>query len=180
MNILHLTNLKKEDIWKVIKKRRSENPLNRTCTSTATHGDISTNIMSDLEAVERDLQVQSNEYIYHNITEVNLREGAELFLYLYPCSDKLNPWIIFYSNLFEYQPTNHILLTINRILKSSNAHQKEELKTIAKKLLLKIHSFSSLNFLDYRGGAAYLYFISILIWPHFDTYPYISIQNSPL
>ena len=29
----------------------------------------------------------------------------------------------------------------------------------------------------YRGGAAYLYLISILIWPHFDTYPYISIQN---
>ena len=28
-----------------------------------------------------------------------------------------------------------------------------------------------------RGGAAYLYLISILIWPHFDTYPYISIQN---
>ena len=32
-------------------------------------------------------------------------------------------------------------------------------------------------FLKYRGGAAYLYLISILIWPHFDTYPYISIQN---
>ena len=29
----------------------------------------------------------------------------------------------------------------------------------------------------YRGGAAYLYLISILIWPHFGTYPYISIQN---
>ena len=28
-----------------------------------------------------------------------------------------------------------------------------------------------------RGGAAYLYLISILIWPQFDTYPYISIQN---
>merc|ERR1711884_417270 len=28
-----------------------------------------------------------------------------------------------------------------------------------------------------RGGAVYLYLISILIWPHFDTYPYISIQN---
>ena len=28
-----------------------------------------------------------------------------------------------------------------------------------------------------RGGAAYLYLISILIWPHFDTYPYRSIQN---
>ena len=25
-----------------------------------------------------------------------------------------------------------------------------------------------------RGGAAYLYLISILIWPHFDTYPYMS------
>ena len=31
--------------------------------------------------------------------------------------------------------------------------------------------------INYRGGAAYLYLISILIWPHFDTYPYISIQN---
>ena len=30
---------------------------------------------------------------------------------------------------------------------------------------------------NFRGGAAYLYLISILIWPHFDTYPYISIQN---
>ena len=29
----------------------------------------------------------------------------------------------------------------------------------------------------HRGGAAYLYLISTLIWPHFDTYPYISIQN---
>ena len=29
----------------------------------------------------------------------------------------------------------------------------------------------------FRGGAAYLYLISILIWPNFDTYPYISIQN---
>ena len=28
-----------------------------------------------------------------------------------------------------------------------------------------------------RGGAAYLYLISILMWPHFDTYPYVSIQN---
>ena len=26
----------------------------------------------------------------------------------------------------------------------------------------------------FRGGAAYLYLISILIWPHFDTYPHIS------
>ena len=30
---------------------------------------------------------------------------------------------------------------------------------------------------ELRGGAAYLYLISILIWPHFDTYPYVSIQN---
>ena len=101
MNILHLANFKKEDIWKVIKKRRSENPLNRTCTSTATHGDISTNIMSDLEAVERDLQVQSNvEYIYHNITEDNLREGAGMFLYLYPCSSKFFSFIFVNDTYF--------------------------------------------------------------------------------
>ena len=28
-----------------------------------------------------------------------------------------------------------------------------------------------------RGGAAYLYLISILIWPHFDTYPYIQGES---
>ena len=28
-----------------------------------------------------------------------------------------------------------------------------------------------------RGGTAYLYLISILMWPHFDTYPFISMQN---
>ena len=39
------------------------------------------------------------------------------------------------------------------------------------------HTFAYSLGTIYRGGAAYLYLISILIWPHFDTYPYISIQN---
>ena len=51
----------------------------------------------------------------------------------------------------------------------------------AEEFLLGKHE--NIKFPDYfntnRGGAAYLlltyYLISILIWPHFDTYPYISI-----
>ena len=35
-----------------------------------------------------------------------------------------------------------------------------------------IHRCSALAQSIHRGGAAYLYLISILIWPHFDTYPY--------
>ena len=52
-------------------------------------------------------------------------------------------------------------------------HSHSNLKTIH----LTNFCFPYLFFAIIRGGAAYLYLISILIWPHFDTYPYISIQN---
>ena len=149
-NIVHLNPLSVDKIWNVLKKRKSENIFNKTCITITSSLAFDADIFSSVVELEKLFQVNydNDVEIFTNISDINLRLAGDMFLYIYPCSDVMMPWLKFYINLFRNNPLDHILLTLNRILKSNNSRQNKNLKSIAKKLLGKINSTPSLKLLD--------------------------------
>ena len=79
-----------------------------------------------------------------------LNRAAEMFVYLYTCpyntfSDTYKPWFILFKDIFQTQPPDKILLTINRMMKSIDAEPSQyisstdykRMKTTTKNLLNK-------------------------------------------
>ena len=69
-----------------------------------------------------------------------------MFIYLNFCPDSLNPWFLFYKELFENKSPNVIALTLNRILKGNISDETDDLKKIAKTLLNKLTGLLSLQY----------------------------------
>ena len=76
-------------------------------------------IVSQINAVEQILQIESSEQINETLTNEELRHAAEMFLYLTMCPDTIKPWLLFYKDLFQTQSQEQIILTLNRMIKTS-------------------------------------------------------------
>ena len=63
-------------------------------------------ILSNFKTVEKHLEIESSEIIFENMTNANLQNAAEMFLYLNSCPDVLN-------HGFYFTPT--YLLTIHQM-----------------------------------------------------------------
>ena len=95
-----------------------------------------------------------------NMTNNELKVPAALFLKLIICPQHFKPWFSFFSDLFQKESADHIVLSLNRILKNTNSMQTNDLKAIANKLLERLTTLYSLKYLkllnmnhtDYHKG----------------------------
>ena len=145
-NILNQINDTNE-IWKGVKKIRSEIMFLRVCDSS--HSKVlftDTDIQLNMRAFEEEIQINSTRVISENMTDNQLKEAAQMFIYLNFCPDSLNPWFLFYKELFENKSPNVIALTLNRILKGNISDETDDLKKIAKTLLNKLTGLLSLQY----------------------------------
>ena len=97
--------------------------------------------LSQVEAVEQELQIESSEQINDNLTNDKLQTAAEMFVYLIMCPNDMKPWIVFYKNLFKTQSPDQIILTLNRIIKGSKTvHLTNIAKILSRSMKMKMFS----------------------------------------
>ena len=140
-------------IWNILKNIPIEISSNNTCEYGLYHRDI---IKLHIRKIEGKLNVDVSEhydrdiYIRKNYSYDSLQKSAEMFLYAYSCPDSLKPWFYFYSNLFQKQSPNEILLTLNRMLKPNKNKKNKNLIAIARKLFERATTLFSLKHMEIR------------------------------
>ena len=138
-------------IWNVLKSTKSKLSLfEKTChIADGSYEDLNVK-QSLLATVESKLKIQSSDKRLDNMNIDLLHRAAEMFVYLYTCpsntfSDTYKPWFILFKDIFQTQPPDKILLTINRMIKSIDAEPSQyisstdykRMKTSTKNLLNK-------------------------------------------
>ena len=99
--------------------------------------------LSQVSAVEQILQIDPLKQI-EDLTNEELQTAAEMFIYLNSCPTKWSKsWSSFYKDLFLTQPTNQIILTLNRMMKTKRS---EDGKLRAEKLMKRTSNLLSLYF----------------------------------
>ena len=87
------------------------------------------------------LKINASDLRFENMTREDLKTAGEMFLFMKVCPSKtLKPWMVFYKDLFETQPLDQILLTLNRMTKGVKTSQNEYFLILAQKLLRKTMS----------------------------------------
>ena len=113
-------------------------------------GELYTERSDILEKLEKELKLESSESIKRldNITNMQLKNAASMFIYLNSCSNLLIPWFMFYKGLFLTNfPLDQILLSLNTLSKADNLNK--DLSQIAKTLFEKTRSLISRKFKGY-------------------------------
>ena len=132
-----------DKIQNVVKKIKYEQSLKRC--------DYISPILSQVKAVEQELQIKSSEQINGTLTNEQLQIAGEMFLYLNTCpgSLKFREWFLFYKYLFHTKSAYQIMLTLNRIIHTKTS-QDMDAKLWAKKLLLRTKRLLLLKKEDFK------------------------------
>ena len=118
-----------DNVWYNVRKVKIGTPLNKICRNDKT-GLYNSNLdfASQVEALEKQLGIESSDEKFENMTADVLKIGAEMFIYLNACPGKLNlpvyttlenwfqEWRKFYIDLFNGQPVDLIALSLNRMM----------------------------------------------------------------
>ena len=144
-NIIHLTNLDKKNVWKVVKNLKSELSLDLECRLSPDLL-LYDDKMSQVNLLEDQLGIESTEVRFENIGRENLKTAAEIYIYLNTCPDSLKPWFSFYKDLFHDQDPNLIILTLNRMMKSRITSENENFLNIAKTVFKEASTLLSLKY----------------------------------
>ena len=108
-----------------------------------------------MKNVEKELEIQSSEITFENMTKSNLKAAAEMYVFLNTCppTDELKfwfkSWLKFFTDIFESTP-KEIMLTLNRLLSYENS-QNKEVQIIVKKLFERITSLFSIKYEEYQN-----------------------------
>ena len=111
-----------------------------------------TDKISLVKTLEQTLQMKTFENTLANITAEDLKIAASMFIYLNTCpytdTDKLwlKSWSQFYTDLFQTQSADRVILTLNRMTKMINHQNNRDLK-----LLNRITSLLSLQFQEIQS-----------------------------
>ena len=138
-NILYRTNSDIDKIWQII----------REISFLAVSNCKSNNniVENQLKTIEKQLELETTYTNFANITNEILEKAAKMYIYMDICPGKdyseqwFKSWSIFYIDLFENQKIDHIILTLNRMMKSNKTQSKngkimtEKLFKMATKLL---------------------------------------------
>ena len=133
-------------MMKVVKRIKLTLPFDKFCINS-----LYEKIVPNVQAVEKELQIESSEKIFKNMTNSKLQEAAELFLYLNSCSEVITKWLIFYNDLFTKESPDQIVLTLNRVLKGDQKIQNRSFKNIAYTLLRKAATTFSLKYQEIQN-----------------------------
>ena len=115
-----------DNVWHIVRKIKIGTPLNKICRSDKS-GLFNSNsdFASQVEALEKQLGIESSDGKFDNMTVHVLKIAAEMFIYLNACPGLLisaNPssmenwfrlWYSFYIDLLKDQPLDRIILTLN-------------------------------------------------------------------
>ena len=113
-------------------------------------GELYTERLDILKKLEEELKLESSESIKRldNITNMQLKKAASMFIYLNSCSNSLRPWFIFFNGLFHNKfSLEQILITLNTLSKADNPNK--DLPQIAKTLFEKTQSLISRKFIGF-------------------------------
>ena len=153
VNLVLLTKLDESRIWKMVGRAKSKINVNTPCGDNGIYPEkIQT---SSVHEVEIRLQLSKkdkdklDEALYDVMTYSKLKTASEMFFYLLSCSETMKPWIFFYTDLFQNQSPQKIVLTLNRIMKGKITHQNKNLKDIAEKIFKEVTSTMSLKYTEY-------------------------------
>ena len=142
-NVIALSSLSVDEIWDAVKKIKQGTSIHTDCSEV-----VATNVMYGLnfilpqvKAVEQILNMVSSELILENITSEDLKNGAEMFIYLNYCPGNLKSWFVFYKDLFQNQSPSQIMLTLNRMMKVATTPRNKFFKNLAHMLLEKTTSY---------------------------------------
>ena len=139
-----------EKLWAVVKKIRSEVSFEKLCNQPKTLY-IAADILSNIEAVENQLEINSSETTKDDMLISTLQTAGEIYLYLNSCPENLKPWFLLYTDIFQSQSVDKIILNLNRILKVKATPQNKELKLIAEKLFRNITSLFSMKYQEVQS-----------------------------
>ena len=111
-------------------------------------------ILKQVTGIENDIKIVSTDIIFANISETNLKAAAQLLFYLNHLSVILancpfiefnkwfGIWSLFYNDLFKRQPPSKIILTLNRIMKTTSNLSK----TAADEIFMRTSTMMSLKY----------------------------------
>ena len=127
-----------------------KNVRSKYLTADCPYRGLYSDVVSQVLAVEKQLQINSSALIQENMTASKLEVAGKMFIYLNSCSVLLKPWFSFYAELFQKQSLDVIILTLNRILKKENVPNKN-LQDIAKTLFKRVSSIFSLKYQEIQN-----------------------------
>ena len=159
-NIFKLSNYNLDEMWKIIRKIKSTTIFDKRCTNY--FFEEKEDKLNQVLAVEQFLGINSTAVEMENLTVKEIKDAAEMFIYLQICPGKLfdvskfdnsmpnigeqyKSWFIFYRELFTTRSPNEIILTINRLI---NSQIEDDKKFIHRKLLKRISSLMNLKYED--------------------------------
>lgn len=137
-------------IWNIVKRVKLETSHEKNCNKDG----LFSFKASQVTAIENYLQMKPSYIIMKNITRENLKTAAEMFIYLCTCPGNngewkmenwFKSWYTFYSYLFQKQSTYQIILTLNRMMKSSLPQNKDG-KLMAETIFKKLSPLLSLKY----------------------------------
>ena len=164
-NLLQLTDLSIDNFWSLIKniKVATYDTTSKVCQNDGLFKSDDDKF-DQVMAMEKELQTESSEWRYENMTSEDLQTAAEMFIYLNIChldnSNYINfhltpteiarklwfkSWSIFYVDIFLTQPADQIILTLNRMMKTKTSQNKDDI-TRAEKLFKRTTDLLSLNY----------------------------------
>ena len=147
-NILKLSNLDTEEIWKIVKRIKSTTSIDIGCGKNNKHPNVDEVLYSDdvqmsqVTAIEQEINIASTDQKFENMTKEDFKAAAEMFIYLNTCVFKSKSWFLFYKDMLQNDNPDNIILTLNRMTKAQSG-KNEELKIIAQKLLKRANNIFS-------------------------------------
>ena len=105
--------------------------------------DVSQIILPNIISLEQQLNIKSYEIIFANISRDTLEAAAEMFLFLNSCSEYLETWLSFYTDLFMTKAPDEIVLALNRIMNHDNKNRDGN---IALELFKKVTKIMKLKY----------------------------------
>ena len=105
--------------------------------------DVSQIILPNIISLEQQLKVKYSEIIFENMSRDTLETAAKMFLFLNSCSEFLETWLSFYTDLFMTKAPDQIVLALNRIMKHENKNRDGK---IALELFKKVTKLMNLKY----------------------------------
>ena len=125
-----------------MKKVKLETSLAIPCENFGLYTDK----MSQVLKLEQELKIKSSNQRFRNMSAEDLKTASYIFIYINLCPGKTKPWIIFFQDLFQNQPLDQIILTLNRVVRiTTNNFHGEFFKNLSLMLLEKIKNSVSLK-----------------------------------
>ena len=149
-NLMLLTNLDEAMILEMA-QRASQKQIQNFDTSCESKGFYPPSTQTYLvDEVEKLLSISKKDKHrkkdrLNEMTRPILNFASDLFFNLMVCSDSLKPWFLFYTDLFQNQSPQKIVLTLNRILKGNKTYRNKKLKDIAQKIFEEVSYSLSLT-----------------------------------